>query len=85
MDHCGFNRSEVQADGLAHAPLDTVAHHGFAERAGNRETDVRTVRLRLAHTESRKQRAGELEPSVINSPEIFGSQQADTFSGNQAM
>ncbi len=32
---------QLKADGLAHAPLDPVAHHGFAQRARHRKPDAR--------------------------------------------
>jgi hypothetical protein len=70
---------QIAAYGLAHTPLDTVAHHGLAERAGNRETNVWTIRLRLAYTKRREERTAEAATVVVNSSEIFGSQQADTF------
>ena len=70
---------QLAADGLAHTPLDTVARHGLAERAGRRETNVGTVRLRFAYAERGEERATEAATVVVNPSEIFGSQQADTF------
>ena len=70
---------QVAAYGLAHTPLDTVASHGLAERAGRRETNVRAIRLRFADAERREERTTEAATVVVNSSEIFGSQQADTF------
>ena len=46
---------EMAADGLPDTPLDTVAHHGLAQGAGQRKTNVRTVGLRFPQTESREE------------------------------
>jgi len=75
----GVQPIELQADGLAEAPLDAVAHHGFAEGARGGKPDMRSVRLRFAHAEGREQRTGETGSVVIDAPEIFRSQQAYTF------
>jgi hypothetical protein len=69
----------VKADGLANAPLDTVAHHGFSQRAGNRETHARPASSGLKQAESHKKRACKPGSFVINPSEILRSQQADTF------
>jgi len=69
----------VQADGLADTPLNAVAHHRFPEGARRGEPDVRSVRLRLAHTKSREEGPGEAGSMVIDAPEIFRSKQAYTF------
>ena len=37
----GAQLVEMKADGLADAPLDTVAHDGFSQRARHCETDAR--------------------------------------------
>jgi len=70
---------ELKADGLADAPPDTISHHGFAEGARGREPDVRSVRFRFAHAESREKGPGEAGSVVINAPEILRSKQAYTF------
>jgi hypothetical protein len=70
---------EVEAHGLPDAPLDAVPRHRLAQAAGRREPDVRTGRLRLAQAEGREQRAGKPGALVIDSSEIFRSQEADTF------
>ena len=75
----GAQPIELEADGLADTPLDAVAHHGFAEGAGGGEPDMRSIRLRFAHTEGREQGAGETGSVVIDASEIFRSQQAYTF------
>ena len=75
----GFQPIEVKADGLADAPLDTVTHHGIAERARYGEPDTRAIRLGQANEESREQRAGIPGALIISSSEIFRSQQTDTF------
>ena len=69
----------MEADGLADAPLNAVAHHGFPEGAGCGEPDVRSVRLRFAHAERREQGPGEAGSMVIDAPEVFRSKQAYTF------
>jgi hypothetical protein len=69
----------MAADGLADTPLDTVARHGLADRAGHRETNMGTVRLRLPDAERCEERATEAATVVIYSSKVFGSQQADTF------
>ena len=79
MDQCGFSRSQMAAYGLADTPLDTVAHHGLAEGARRRETNVGTIRLRFANAEGREERAAETASLVVHSSEIFRTQQADTF------
>ena len=75
----GVQPIEVEADGLADAPLDTVAHHGFPEGAGGGEPDVRSIRLRFAYAERREQGTGETGSVVIDASEIFRSQEAYTF------
>ena len=70
---------QLEAYGLADPPLDAISHHGFAEGARAGEANMRSLRLRFADTESRKQRSGEPGTLVINPAEIFGTQQTDTF------
>jgi hypothetical protein len=70
---------QTAAYDLADTPFDTVARHGLAERAGHRETNVGTIRLRLADAKSREERATEAATVVIYPSKVFGSQQADTF------
>jgi len=75
----GIQPIEQAANGLADAPPDPIAHHGFPDGPGNREADSRTVRLLFPDAKSREERAGVSGPLVINSSEVFGSQQAYTF------
>ena len=70
---------QVEAHGLADPSLDAVSHHGFAEGAWAGETDMRPLRKRFADAESGKQGPGEPGTLVINSAEVFGTQQTDTF------
>ena len=70
---------QVEAHGLADPSLDAVSHHGFAEGARAGEADMRPIRLRFAHTKCRKEGPGEPGTLVINSAEVFGTQQTDTF------
>ena len=70
---------QVQAHRFAQAPLDSIAHDGFAERARSCEADPWPVALRLANTKSREQRSGTPGTLVVNSSEVLRSQKADTF------
>jgi len=70
---------QVKADGLPEAPPDTIAHHGMAERTGHSKADSRPIGLRFKDAKGRKKRAGVTRSLVINSSEIFRSQQTDTF------
>jgi hypothetical protein len=69
----------VEAYGLSDTPLDAVPHHRLAESPWRREPDMWPGSLRLAEAKSREQRAGEPGALVIDSSEIFRSQEADTF------
>ena len=69
----------MDADGLADTPFDTVSHHGFAQGAGGRKPDMRSVRLRFAYAEGGEQGTGEAGSVVIDASEIFGAQQPYTF------
>jgi hypothetical protein len=70
---------EVQADRLADTPPDAVARHRFADRARQREADAGPAGIRLTHAESRKEGPGKPGTLVIDSAEIRGSQQTNTF------
>jgi hypothetical protein len=70
---------EMKADGLADAPLDTVAQDRFPKGTRQREADARSRSGRLAQTESRKKRPRKADAFVVDSPEILRSQQTDTF------
>ena len=61
----------MQADGLADAPLDAVTHDGFADRTWDGESDVWSVRLRLAHAESGEERTRDPGPVVVDPPEVL--------------
>jgi len=69
----------VEAHGLSDAPLDAVPRHGLTKGAGRCEPDMRAADLRIAEKKRREQRAGKLGALVIDSSEIFRSQEADTF------
>lgn len=63
---------EVKAHGLADAPLDPVAHHGFSERTRHGKADSRPGRRPLfVQAKSRKERPRKSRAFVINSPEIL--------------
>jgi hypothetical protein len=70
---------QVKADGLTEAPLDTIAHHGMAERTGHSKADSRPIGLRFLDAKGGEERAGVTGSLVIDSSEIFRSQQTDTF------
>jgi hypothetical protein len=69
----------VKADGLAEAPLDPIPHHGIAERTGCSKANSRPIGLRFMDAKGREERAGVARSMVIDSSEIFRSQQPDTF------
>jgi len=62
---------ELGADGLTDAPLDTVAHNGFADGARKRKTDAGPLDLRLTEAEGREERSGEADPLVVDLAEIL--------------
>lgn len=70
---------QMQADGLADAPLDAVADHGFAEGAGCGKADMRPIGPRLADAERREERTREPGALIVNSSEVFRPQQTNTF------
>ena len=70
---------EVQANRLADTPPDSIARHRLADRAWQSKSDTGAARIRLAHTESGKEGPGKARTLVIDSTEIRGSQQTDTF------
>jgi hypothetical protein len=75
----GAQLIQMQAHCFAQAPLDTIAHDGFTERARCCEADPRPVALRIPYTKSREQRSGMPGTLVVNSSEVLRSQKADTF------
>jgi hypothetical protein len=70
---------EQEADGLPAAPLDAVAHDCFADGARDCKADMRPIGLVFANAKSGEEGSGEPGTLVINSSEVFGSQQTDTF------
>jgi hypothetical protein len=70
---------ELNANRLAETPLDAVSYHRLTNGAGDGKTDARPIRPRLADTESREERPRQAGAGVVNSSEILGSQQTDTF------
>ena len=75
----GAQLTEVEADGLAQAPLDTIAYHRFSNGARHGKPDSRSIGRRFANAESREEGARESGTSVVNPAEIFRAQKADTF------
>ena len=70
---------EVKTYGFPHAPPYAIAHHGLADSAWNSEADARAIAPRLADAERRKERSGMTAALVVDSSEIMGTQQANTF------
>jgi hypothetical protein len=70
---------KMQTYRLADTPPDAVADHSLAEGARRREADARAGSFRFPDAESREQRSRKSRTGVIDSAEIRGSQQANTF------
>jgi hypothetical protein len=70
---------EVEAHRFADPPFDTVTHHGFTQGAGTSEADMRSVALLFKDAESREEGTGEPGALIVNTAEVFGTQEADTF------
>jgi hypothetical protein len=66
---------QAEANGLSKPPLETIAHHGRAQGARDREANLRAGAdgrsCRLADAKGREQRAGEAGTSVIDSSKIL--------------
>ena len=48
--HRRTQQRDAGANRRAHATLDAIANHGFAQRLGNRQTDTRSIRRKASHT-----------------------------------
>jgi hypothetical protein len=70
---------QLKPYGFADTPPDPVARDGFAERPGCCKSDMGSAAFEIAQTKRGEQRTGKARSFVIDSPEIFRSQQADTF------
>src|SRR6185295_14370365 len=70
---------EPEANGLADPPLNTVANHCFTDRSGHGKADFWSLAIGPAGKERRKQWSGIPGTVIINSAEINGSQNTDTF------
>jgi hypothetical protein len=70
---------EMQSDGLADAAPDAIADDGLPQGAGSGKADMRPVGLGFADTKGREK--GPCKPGtlIVNSAEVFRSQQANTF------
>ena len=64
---------QPQADGLADAPSDSIAHDGAAQGARHGEADTGTVGLLTADAERREQGARVPVALVVNPAKVFGS------------
>jgi hypothetical protein len=70
---------EPEADGLANPSFNAIAHHSLSDRARHREADFRAGTLRAADIKSGEQRSGIAGTLIVNSSEISGSQNTNTF------
>ena len=70
---------EVQANRLTDTPPDAIARHRFADSARQGKADARAAGIGLTHTESCKEGPGKAGTLLINSAEVRGSQQTNTF------
>jgi hypothetical protein len=69
----------LKPHGIAHTPLDPVAHHRFAERPRRCKSNAWSAGFGFAKTERGEKRTGKARSFIIDSSEILRSQQADTF------
>ncbi len=79
IDHSGLRCPRCRRDRFADTPADAVARHCFPDGAWQSETDPRAARIELPHAECGKEGSGEAGTLVINSAEVLGSQQTNTF------
>jgi len=82
IDHyfaLGIQLVEPEADGLANPSLDAIANHGFADGARQGKADFGTLAFRPQSVEGGEQRPGVPAALIVNSAEIGGSQNTDTF------
>jgi hypothetical protein len=70
---------QMQAHCLSQAPLDAIAHHGFANRTGNSKSDTGAAGFELADTKSGEQGTSASGTLIVNSSEVLRTQQTDTF------
>ncbi len=70
---------EMETYGFAHTSPDAVAHHGFSDRARERKPDPRPARLCFSNAKGGKQRSRKTGTPIVDSAEIRGSQQTNTF------
>jgi hypothetical protein len=75
----GVQPFQLKPHGFADTPPDPVTCHGFAERPGSCKSDMRSVCIVFTKAECGEERTGKAGSFVINSAEVFRSQQADTF------
>ena len=62
---------QLEANRLADAAFDAIAHHGFAEGARQGEADPRSEGRRIAHAKRGEEGAGEADTLVVNPAEIL--------------
>ena len=70
---------QMQAHCLSQAPLDTIAHDGFAERARDGKSDTWADGFGLANTKGSEQGVSVPGTLIVNSSEVLRTQQTDTF------
>ena len=62
---------QLEANRLADAAFDAIAHHGLAEGARNGEADPRSGGRRVAHAKRGEKRSGEAGTFVVDPAEIL--------------
>jgi hypothetical protein len=82
IDHNGtlwVQPIQMMAHRFADTPLDAVPNNGFPDSPGNGEPDPGAVRLQFVDAKCREQRGRIACALVVDSSEVFRSQQTDTF------
>jgi hypothetical protein len=69
----------MQPDRFPDPPADPITDHGLPDRARQGEADPRPIRFRFTNAKGREERVGVAGTLVVNSSEVFGTQEADTF------
>ena len=67
----GAQSIQMQADGLADTPFDSVTHDGFAKRARDSKSDMWSRRFGFAHAERGEERTREAGPVVVDPAKVL--------------
>ena len=67
----GAQSVQMQSDGLADAPFDSVTHDGFAKRARDGKSDMWSRRLGFTHAESCEERTRKAGPVVVDPAKVL--------------